>query len=412
MKLSTIIPPIVLVTGIGCAPDLVFLAPNGDATHGTADAVTLEAATDTPVPDVPADAQGEASVSVDAADVPVDVGADVADAPDVTDVVDVTDAVEVSLPDVSEVGSGRDVTDVADVRDVASVSDVIDVTDTPDATDATDAADVPAIPVDLGPPPCLPGQDRCGGAVCRNLSTDPANCGACGNVCPTRPHALATCSGGSCVLVCEIGHLNCDGNLTNGCETSPATDVNNCGGCGMVCPSLPNTAPSMCMGGVCSFGCGAGYANCDGNLTNGCEVSTSTDPMNCGGCGRACGAGQTCRAGVCMCPTGWPACGGACPNQFTDVNNCGTCGVVCGTGNGCCNGYCRDFQNDSRNCGGCRVVCPGTSTCSAGRCVCPSGQTLCGTACVDRSSDSNNCGWCGHVCGATVRRCVNYQCVP
>lgn len=265
----------------GCAPDLILPPYNADASADTsevsaADAVGDAAPAEVSVPDAAADVQEvdvpDTSVPDDR-DVSPDVQvADVQDASQVdTGSVDV--GVDVPLPDAGPQDTGTDAgVDVVDVQDVVDVSDV---------QDAPDVVDVPVIPMDLGPPPCLPGQDRCGGMVCLNLSADTANCGGCGNVCPARPHAPATCSGGSCALVCDPGTLNCDGNLTNGCETLPSVDANNCGGCGTACQSFPHTTPSLCVGGVCSFGCGAGYANCDGLVTNGCEISTATAPTWC-----------------------------------------------------------------------------------------------------------------------------------
>jgi hypothetical protein len=39
----------------------------------------------------------------------------------------------------------------------------------------------------------------------------------------------------------------------------------------------------------CTFTCQPGYADCDGNPANGCEVNTTDDANNCGACGHGCG---------------------------------------------------------------------------------------------------------------------------
>jgi hypothetical protein len=60
--------------------------------------------------------------------------------------------------------------------------------------------------------------------------------------------------------------------------------------------------------------CASGFANCDTNHANGCEVRTTSDLRNCGGCGVACGASEVCESGGCVCGMsrgvtgGGPAC--------------------------------------------------------------------------------------------------------
>ena len=55
-----------------------------------------------------------------------------------------------------------------------------------------------------------------------------------------------------------------------------------CGGCGHACNSTNGTA--SCASGVCGISCSAGFGNCDGNVTNGCETNTQTSTSNCGTC--------------------------------------------------------------------------------------------------------------------------------
>ena len=48
--------------------------------------------------------------------------------------------------------------------------------------------------------------------------------------------------------------------------------------------------------------CLPGYADCDGTYSNGCEVQTTINPSNCGGCGQACPSGTMCRTSRCLAP--------------------------------------------------------------------------------------------------------------
>ncbi len=60
-------------------------------------------------------------------------------------------------------------------------------------------------------------------------------------------------------------------------------------------------AAATCATGACALGaCTAGFADCDGDSTNGCEVNTDTDNANCGACGgRPARGGPGVRAGGC-----------------------------------------------------------------------------------------------------------------
>jgi len=112
---------------------------------------------------------------------------------------------------------------------------------------------------------------------------------------------------------CMGGLVNCG----TGC-TNLATDSNNCGSCGNVCPNGMSCSNSTCSGG----GCMNGQVMCNNVCT-----STQTDPQNCGMCGHACMNGQTCAAGTCGGGGMKTGCGGfiMCANNCMDQMCVQTC---------------------------------------------------------------------------------------
>ena len=131
------------------------------------------------------------------------------------------------------------------------------------------------------PMSCPAGQSLCAGN-CVNTSTDPRNCGTCGNTCMIGQ----ACTAGQCVTAsCPAGQSLCAGNCVN-----TSTDRRNCGTCGNTC-----MIGQACTAGQCvTASCPAGQSLCGGNCVN-----TSTDPRNCGSCGNSCTTGQVCTAGQC-----------------------------------------------------------------------------------------------------------------
>ncbi len=130
--------------------------------------------------------------------------------------------------------------------------------------------------------------------------------------------------------------------------------------------------------------CSSDLALCDGQCT-----STATDPANCGGCGRACGAGESCDGGRCFCP--WPTtCGDACVDVESDPAHCGACDSACAGGL-----LCTASDGGSTSCAS---ACAGT------------GQIACGRACVNLQTHRQNCGACGRSCGSN-ERCTAGRCV-
>jgi hypothetical protein len=67
------------------------------------------------------------------------------------------------------------------------------------------------------------------------VDTDPTACGAACTACPVPPNASATCQANACGLQCKAGYGNCNGQAGDGCEASLTSDPDNCGACGNRC---------------------------------------------------------------------------------------------------------------------------------------------------------------------------------
>jgi len=302
------------------------------------------------------------------------------------------------------------------------------------------AEDEPTSPDEsvLAPPGCAPGATRCGEA-CVETATSVAHCGACGVAC-SASHGTPACGAGRCAIACEPGWGDCDGDAQTGCEvdlgTSPSgcgacgrrcgaaevcqggscacgpgltrcgdvcvdarTSAEHCGACGRRC-SAANGSPS-CAAGACQITCASGYANCDGDASNGCEVATGSNADHCGACGRVCaapaGGTRACVSGGCAatCPAGFIRCGttcvdarspcsvgvGACRRTGSVVcaGSSGACGVTSGSpGAEVCNGVDDNCDGAVDNVGGsCTNAangCGGTYACAGGARVCTSNQ--------------------------------------
>ncbi|MEI7703751.1 MAG: hypothetical protein WCK73_04045 [Deltaproteobacteria bacterium] len=137
--------------------------------------------------------------------------------------------------------------------------------------------------------------------TCVDIATNPYNCNGCGLACGTG-YACAPCAAGCAgQCVCNPPRQVCPSGAKTVC-TDTSSDPSNCGICGNVCP-----AGQTCSAGTCQQTCATGLTLCSGAC-----VDVKTDPANCGSCGHACGTGQNCSAGTCQSQCTTLTCNGAC----------------------------------------------------------------------------------------------------
>jgi len=186
------------------------------------------------------------------------------------------------------------------------------------------------------------------GATCVDTMTDALNCGECGNECGM-PGTLGSCVDGECVLECEDGFGDCDGDPDNGCEQT-LDSVDHCGGCAVAC-TQPN-ATATCAGEACAVAsCDPGFADC-GGADDGCETTLGTDD-DCSACGDACRGFPNARTASCV-------------DSACEISECrGTFDDCDGVAS---NGCEADTMRSTMHCGGCGMPCGGSEMCVSGSC--------------------------------------------
>ncbi|MCB9617128.1 MAG: SUMF1/EgtB/PvdO family nonheme iron enzyme, partial [Sandaracinus sp.] len=248
------------------------------------------------------------------------------------------------------------------------------------------------------------------------------------------------------VELCNELDDDCDGNVDEGIDTT--SDVANCGGCGMDC--APAHAFGQCMASTCSIAtCDVGWLDLNGDLEDGCEyrclptaeddslcdlrdndcdgtvdedVAFTTDPSNCGSCGRSCRFRHVdnprCEASVCTYEAG------DCEEGWYDINGVATDGCeysctpadpaveTCNARDDDCDGTID--EGDPGGGGSCGVD---TGACSVGTNRCVEGSVICMGAVTpttelcnatdddcDGNTDENNPEG-GRACGESVGSC-------
>ncbi len=266
---------------------------------------------------------------------------------------------------------------------LAGVALLIACSSDPAVTPVAEAG--PDVDAGLG---CGDGSQLCGSS-CTAVARDIENCGACGVKCPTGE----VCSRGLCALECTGGTTKCG----SGCVDTKS-DGANCGACGAPCAS-----GEVCNGGKCSTTCGAGTTQCGSSCVN-----AQTDQVNCGGCGKLCKSGEQCVAGKCQlsCQAGLTLCSKAPADA----------GLVDASSDGGSTSVCANLTNDDQNCGACGTVCATGFACVANACTvgCNPPLLKCNnSSCVDPRFDPDNCNACGTVCPSVTngtRVCINGVC--
>lgn len=137
----------------------------------------------------------------------------------------------------------------------------------------------------MSPGTCLETQGHCEAGVCEHGAAEPGVSCDDGDPC-TRSDACdgegscfgvdLDCGNGECVdgkcidEGCPAGFADCNGQMGDGCEVELGTD-SNCAGCDDACVAGDN-ATGACTAGACDYQCTAPWENCDGDWVNGCEI--------------------------------------------------------------------------------------------------------------------------------------------
>lgn len=145
-------------------------------------------------------------------------------------------------------------------------------------------------------------------------------------------------------------------------------------------------------------GDGATYSCCERDETCcifGC-ADLLRDPDNCGACGRACGDGEVCAGGHCLCIDTSLCCPSGNRRCASDSSGC----CADHPDHACCSDGCTFIRGaDRNNCGGCGVTCPRGQPCIDGECRCADGFKYCQSSQRCIREEYTCCGGRDHIVG-------------
>ncbi len=271
---------------------------------------------------------------------------------------------------------------------------------------------------------CGAGLLQCG-AECVDVAIDAAHCGGCSQACAPSQ----VCVGGGCTAppdvcppggcpagsYCDLAQNKCLAGCLNdeGCKESQRCESNSC------------------------VGCPTGLGNCDRIAADGCETPIATDTQNCGACGKVCPSGRSCSGGACVCAGNTLDCGGSCVDTQSNDAHCGSCNnkctppanatascaggkcqTNCNTGYHLCGTSCAsntDVATCGTSCTPCTPPANATATCDGTSCdfTCNTGYVRDGAICVENCAAAGCSGfnWCDTSTGLCKAGCTKHtQC--
>ncbi|WP_169791545.1 hypothetical protein [Sandaracinus amylolyticus] len=157
---------------------------------------------------------------------------------------------------------------------------------------------------------CRPGGTEVCDAEERNEDCE----GGANEGCACAGTGARACAGGTEEGECAAGTQSCVDGAWSDCvgAVGPVAEV--CNGrdddcdsaidgpsASAACPAVSRSTARACSAGECIVSaCAAGYDDCDGVYSNGCEESLTVSNAHCGSCRNQCGVGSVCEASTCV----------------------------------------------------------------------------------------------------------------